>query len=131
MATTAAELSWLRILFKELKVFLSYVLVLWCDNISTIALSANPAFHSRTKHLDVDYHYVHKKVLCKDLCVGFVSGKDNLADIFTKPSSASLFLLLRYKLLVDSSPFRLRGDVEDRSNLKKLKFRDDQNDSKG
>lgn len=114
LATTTAELSWLCILFKELKVFLSHVPVLWCDNVSAITLSVNPVFHSRTKDLEVDYHFVHEKVLRKDLNVGFVSSKDNLADIFTKPLSAPLFLLLRCKLLVDSSPFCLRGDVEDR-----------------
>ena len=111
---------------KNSKVFLSHVPVLWCDNISTIALSSNPVFHSSTKHLEVDYHYVCEKVSHKDLCAGFVSSKDNLADIFTKPLSAPLFLLLRCKLLVDSSPFPLRADVENRSNLKNLKFRDDQ-----
>lgn len=114
LATIVAELSWLRILFKELKIFLSHIPVLWCDNVFAIALSANPIFHSYTKHLEVDYHYVREKVLRKDLCVGFVSGKDNLADVFTKPLPAPLFLLLRQKLLVDSSLSHLRGDVEDR-----------------
>lgn len=80
---------------------------------SVIALSANPVFHSRTKHLVVDYQYVREKVLRKDLKIGFVSGKDNLADIFTKPLSALPFVFFRSKLLVDSSPCRLRGDVEE------------------
>ena len=113
LATTAAELSWLRILFKELRIFLPHVPVIWCDNISTIALSANPVFHSRTKHLEVDYHYVREKVLRRDLKIGFVSSTDNMADIFTKPLPAPPFLSFRSKLLVDSSPCRLRGDVED------------------
>ena len=115
LATSAAELSWLRILFKELNIYLPYVPVIWCDNISAIALSANPVFHSRTKHLEVDYHFVREKVLRKDLCVGFISGADNFADVFTKPLSAPPFLLIRSKLLVDSSPKRLRGDVEEQS----------------
>ena len=102
-------------MFKELRIFLPYVPVLWCDNVSAIALSANPVFHSRTKHLEVDYHYVREKVLHRDLKVGFVSGKDNMVDIFTKPLAAPPFLFFRSKLLVDSSPCRLRGDVEDRA----------------
>ena len=113
MAITAAEVSWLRILFKELRIFLSHVPVLWCDNASAIALSANPVFHSRTKHIDVDYHYVREKVLRCDLCVRFVSGKDNLADIFTKPLPSPSFLLQRRKLLLDASPKSLTGDVND------------------
>ena len=84
LATTAIELAWLRILFKGPKLFLYHVLVLWCHNVSAIALSANLVFHSRTKHIEVDYHFVCEKVLRRDLCVKFVLSKDNLADIFTK-----------------------------------------------
>ena len=115
LTTFAAELSWLCILFKELKLYLPYVPVIWCDYISTIALSANPVFHSRTKHLEVDYHFIREKVLRKYLCVGFISGADNFADVFTKPLSAPPFLLICSKLLVDSPPKRLRGDVEEQS----------------
>ena len=123
MATTAAEVSWLRILFKELRIFLSHVPVLWCDNAFAIALSANPVFHLCTKHIEVDYHYVREKVLRRDLCVRFVSGKDNLADIFTKPLPSPSFLLQRRKLLLDASPKSLTGDVNDRggSTSEKLK----------
>ena len=113
LATFAAELSWLRILVKELKIFLPYVPVIWCDNVSTITLSANPVFHSKTKHLELDYHYVREKVLCRNLKIGFVSSKDNMANIFTKPLFAPPFLFFHFKLLVDSSLYRLRGDVED------------------
>ena len=95
LATTAVEVSWLRILFKELRIFLSHIPVIWCDNASAVALSANPVFHSCTKHIDVDYHYVRKKVLHHDLCVRFVSGKDNLANLFTKRLPSPSFVLQR------------------------------------
>ena len=114
LATTAAELAWLRTLFKELRIYLSHIPVIWCDNISIIALSANPVFHSCSKHLKVYYHFTREKVLCKPLQIGFISGRDNFADIFTKSLSAPLFCFLRSKLLVDSSPISLRGDVEHR-----------------
>ena len=65
-----------------------------------------------TKYDPNNYHYVREKVLCKDLCVSFVSSKDNLADVFTKPLTAPLFLLQRCKLLVEFSLNHLRGDVE-------------------
>ena len=80
-------------------------------------------FHSHTKHIEVDYHYVREKVLRRDLCVCFVSGKDNLANIFTKPLSSPSFLLQRRKLLLDASPKSLTGDVNDRggSTSEKLK----------
>lgn len=128
LATTTTELSWLRIWFKELRIFLSHFPVIWCDIISAIALSANPVFHSRTKHIEVDFHYVREKVLHRDLCVGFVSGKDSLANVFTKPLPAPLLLLQRCKLLVDSSPRHLRGDVEDSYSKINSRKKQDQND---
>ena len=112
LATTIAELSWLRTLFKELRLYLSHIPVIWCDNVSAIALFANLVFYSRTKHLEVDYYFTHEKFLRKQLQIGFVSGCDNFADIFTKSFSAPLFCSLHSKLLVDSSPINLRGDVE-------------------
>ena len=75
------------------------------------------------KHIVVDYHYVCEKVLRRDLCVRFVSGKDNLADMFTKPLPSPSFLLQHCKLLLDASPSCLRGDVNvhGSSNSKKQK----------
>ena len=127
LATTNVEVSWLRILFKELHIFLSHVPILWCDNASRIALSTNLVFHSRMKHIEVDYHYVREKVLCHDLCVRFVSGKDNLADLFTMPLPSPSFLLQHHKLLLDTSPSCLRGDVSDSSVIKTKKLKQIEN----
>jgi len=111
LASTVAELSWLRTLIKELNLFLHHILVLWCDNISGIALTSNPVFHSRTKHIEIDYHFVREKVVRRDLGVKFISGRDNYVDILTKPLPRPPFLLFRGKLLADSAS-HLRGDVE-------------------
>ena len=108
LVTTATELSWFRILFKELCIFLSHVPVIWCDNVFTIALSTNPFFHSHAKHLEVDYHFTREKVLRKQLQIGFVSSKDKFVNVFTK-SLLAPFHFHRAKLLVDSSPISLRG----------------------
>ena len=112
LATIATELSWLHTLFKEFHIFLPHVPVIWCDNVSAIALSANPVFHSRTKHLEVDYHFTREKVLRQQLQIGFVSGRDNFADTFTKPLPTPQFHFHSAKLLVDSSPISFRGDAE-------------------
>lgn len=68
----------------------------------------------------MDYHYVREKVLHRDLSIRFVSSKDNLDDFFTKPLPA---LFQRHKILVDLSPCRLRGDVENVDNDSKPKPR--------
>jgi histone deacetylase 1/2 len=86
MANTAAELLWIQSLLGELKVqFL--VPTLLCDNLSAVALTHNPILHSRTrtKHIDLDIHFVREKVLAKQLNVLLVPAVDQLADSFTKP----------------------------------------------
>ena len=96
--------------------FLPYVPALWWDKILDIALSANPVFHTRTKHMEVNFYYVCEKVSRRDLCVHFVSGKDNFIDIFTKPLPTPSFLHQRCKLLVDSTSCHLRGDLADEAS---------------
>ena len=73
-------------------------------------------FHARTKHIKVDFHFVREKVLRRDIRVHFVSGKDNLAEVFTKPLIAPLFSSIVRKLMAVSSPIRLRGDVDNNRN---------------
>jgi hypothetical protein len=63
LSITAVELFWIRMLFKELRIYLATPSVLWCDNVSAVALTSNPVFHARTKHIEVEYHFVREKVL--------------------------------------------------------------------
>jgi hypothetical protein len=58
---------------------------LWCDNIGVKYLSANPVFHARMKHIEVDYHFVFEIVLRKLLDIDFVPSRDQVVDGFTKP----------------------------------------------
>jgi hypothetical protein len=58
LATTTAELYWLRMLFRELQVYLPTPPNIWCDNMGAIALASNPIYHARTKHVEVDYHFI-------------------------------------------------------------------------
>jgi hypothetical protein len=109
LATTAAELLWLQSLLRDLGIFLHTPPTLWCDNIGATYLSANPAFHARTKHIEIDFHFVRDKVAAKTLTVRFLSSKDNLADIFTKPTASSHFSLMRTKLNIVCHLSRLRG----------------------
>lgn len=62
LADTTAELTWLQALLGELGVRLRIPPTLWCHNLGTTYLSANPVFHARTKHIEVDFHFVREKV---------------------------------------------------------------------
>ena len=67
LVSTAAELCWIQMILKDLGVYLSLPPMLWCDNVSALALASNPIFHARTKHIEVDYHYIREKVLHREL----------------------------------------------------------------
>lgn len=58
MATTMAEVVWIQQLLKDLHLLGFDTPFLHCDNISAMALATNPVFHSKTKHIEIDYHFV-------------------------------------------------------------------------
>jgi hypothetical protein len=75
-------------LFKDLQLPLLSPPIVWCDNIGAIDLAFNPVFHARTKHIEVDVHFIREKVANKDVCLKFISTIDQVADIFTKGLSS-------------------------------------------
>ena len=91
--------------------FLSDPPVLWCHNVSVLAIASNPVFHTRTKHIEVDFHFVRERVLRHDLLVKFVASQDQLADILTRDLASSHFQWLTSKLMWQF-PMSLRGDEE-------------------
>ena len=65
LANTAAELTWVRSLLQELRIALSSLSVIWCDSVNAAALASNPVFHARTKHIEIDAHFIRDQVLAK------------------------------------------------------------------
>jgi hypothetical protein len=68
----------------ELGVKVHRTSALWCDNLGATYLSANPVFHARAKHIEIDFHFVCERVMRKQLHVRFISSRDQVADGFTK-----------------------------------------------
>ena len=92
LSSASAELDWIKQLLQFLRITLHQPPVLFCDNLSAIALSFNPVQHQRTKHIEIDVHFVRERVANKQLEVQFVSSQEQFADILTKGLSSPLFL---------------------------------------
>jgi histone deacetylase 1/2 len=84
LANATAELIWVESLVRELGVTLREKPRLWCDNLGATFLSANPVFHARTKHIEIDFYFVRERVARKQLDVRFIPSKDQIVDGFTK-----------------------------------------------
>jgi hypothetical protein len=71
-------------LFQKLRVPILKPPCLWVDNLGALSLSSNPMFHGRTKHIEVDYHFIREKIFNKDLFARYISTQSQPSDIFTK-----------------------------------------------
>jgi histone deacetylase 1/2 len=98
LANGAAEAIWLESLLKELGVTQQRTPILWCDNLGATYLTANPVFHARTKHIEIDFHFVRERVAAGALQVKFISSSDQLADVFTKPATQQMLDRFRSNL---------------------------------
>ena len=102
LADGIAKILWIRALLSDLYFSSDPITILWCDNLGATYLSVNPIFHARTKHAEVDYHFVRDRVAKKKIAVLFISSRDQLADVLTKPLPHASFTYFRSKLHVDS-----------------------------
>ena len=91
VANAVAETIWLRNLLLELHRPVSTATIVYCDNVSAIYLSTNPVQHQRTKHIEIDIHFVRERVAVGTVRVLHVPSAHQYADIFTKGLPSSLF----------------------------------------
>ena len=98
LADTTVELLWLRWLLQDLGIDCSTAIPIHCDNRSAIKIAHNDVFHERTKHIEIDCHFVRHHLLQGTLQLRSVSSQDQLADIFTKPMPLGRFRDLISKL---------------------------------
>lgn len=98
LASTASEVLWIRSLLTELGISLFSTLVIWCDNQSATVIASNPKFHSRTKHIELDVHFLRDNVANQSIQVNYVPRALNIVDILTKALAHHPFHCFRTRL---------------------------------
>lgn len=110
LAHACSETAWLSYLLFELGQPLKFPTYLYCDNISATYMAVNPIFHARTRHIELDYHFIRERVALGSHKVQFVPSHDQIADLLTKGLLKSRHVLLSSKLVCPRTS-SLRGDV--------------------
>jgi hypothetical protein len=83
-ASATQEVMWMKQVLKDCGIKMGTV-ILKEDNQSCIALTKNPVKQTRTKHIDIRYHYIRDLVEQREIMLEYVDTKENMADLFTKP----------------------------------------------
>ena len=110
IAKGITEVLWLRKLLKELGYTPKKSCELYCDNMAAIRISENPVQHDRTKHVEIDRHFIKDHLDEKIITLSFVRTEDQLADILTKAVSTKAFNQVLSKLDVRDATIQLEGE---------------------
>ena len=94
MACACYELIWLRFLLKDLNISLDGPSVVFCDDQAALHIAANPVFHERTRHIELDCHFIRDKITYGTIPTKYVGTAHQLADLFTKPLRKDKFLTM-------------------------------------
>lgn len=81
LTNTASEITWIKSLLIELGVLSNKPPTLKYDNVKATYLIVNLVFHTCTEHVEIDFHFVHKKVVCQQLIIQFISTQHSLANV--------------------------------------------------
>lgn len=98
MSFLGSELLWLKQLLLALGVRHVQPMIMCCDSKSAIYNATNPVFHERTKHIEIDCHFVRDEFVKGVIAPRHVGTTTQLADIFTKPLGRDCFSAFRVKL---------------------------------
>ncbi len=108
----ACEVVWLWKLLSDLGQLVDALVVIYCDNISSILLANKPIYHVRTKHIEVHCHFIRNKVLTIEINLIHVNIEDQVVDIFTQALGTYKLRKFRKMFGVLEVDLSLLGSVE-------------------
>ena len=110
VTSAARQALWLRKLLVDFNCEQKGATKIFCDNRSAIEMAKNPAFHGRTKHIDVQHHFIRHLVADNRIELKFCGTSEQTADIFTKSLPLAKHQFFMSQLGV--CEFESRGSVE-------------------
>nr|GFA64016.1 putative copia-type protein [Tanacetum cinerariifolium] len=109
IAKGVTEALWIRKLLSEVGYPPKEVNRIMCDNKATIQISKNPVQHDRTKHVEIDRHFIKEKLEAGIIKLPFIKSQDQLADILTKSVGAGTLQECLSKLNFGNPTIQLKG----------------------
>ena len=112
IARGLTKILWLKKLMDEIGFSHTKACQLMCDNKAAISISKNPVQHDRTKHVEVDRHFIKEKLEGGIIELSFVRSEDQLTDILTKAVNDRTFSCTLRKLGIGDTTSQLEGECE-------------------
>ena len=101
LASISTEIVWLKNILTDFHISSPHA-VIYCDNQATIQIASNPSHHERTKHLDIDLHFVREHVEKGTIKLNHIRKHHQLADCFTKSLPRTSFLNILSKMGIEN-----------------------------
>ena len=115
MASVTSEIVWLIALLSTFGHIHKQPTSFYCDSKAALYIAANPIFHEKTKHIEIDCHFIREKIQDGVIKTFHVPTRHQLANLFTKPLNQKQFLILISLIqneLNQHLQFLLRGSVK-------------------
>ena len=125
MSSACSEVICLRRLLREFSIFTKDPTPLYADNTSAIRIAKNIVFHERTKHIEIDCHFIRQHFVYEDISLPYISSSEQLADVFTKglPRNRHEYILSKLMLL-GHPPHQFEGECRNTNKGPSLKAHD-------